>query len=67
MLKQVKKLAKFFLEKPGKTSGSGAKIGSVAVSKVLEAALSTFQDVISFYHTGRGFYLAKNKYIQIRL
>ena len=48
------KVASGVVKNPGKTSELGAKESSAAVSRNLEATISTFPDVMSFFTWGKG-------------
>ena len=52
-----RKLVTNVLGNRGRALEIRANIGSAAVSKTPEAALSTIPDVRFFYHTGKGIYL----------
>ena len=54
-----KKMAINVLEKPGRAVEIGATVGTAFASRSPKAALSSFPDVINFYHTGRRLYLEK--------
>ena len=45
------------MRNPGWAGKTGAKYGSAAISKDPKAALTTIPDVMSFYHTGKWWYL----------
>ena len=53
------------IEKSWKYSKTGEKIGSTAKSRNPKAALSSFPDVILFYHTGKRLYLGKSVYTKM--
>ena len=57
--KAGKKLATNVLKNPGRALDLTAKIATTAATKSPKAALSTFPEVINFYHTGKGLYLGK--------
>ena len=57
--KAGKILAKNVLSNPGRALDLTAKIATAATTKNPKAALSTLPEVINFYHTGKGLYLAK--------
>ena len=57
--KAGKKLAKNLLSNPGRALNLTAKIATAAATKSPKAALSTFPELINFYHTGKGLYLGK--------
>ena len=54
-----KKTAKNLLSNPGRALDLTAKIATAAVSKNAKQALSTLPELITFYNTGKGFYLGK--------
>ena len=53
------KMAKNFLENPGRALEIGANAGSAFVYRSPKAALSSLPEVINFYQTGKGLYLLK--------
>ena len=57
--KAGKKLATNVLKNPGRALEIGTNIATAAATKSPKAALSTLPEVINFYHTGKGLYLAK--------
>ena len=54
-----KKMAKNVLSNPGRGLDSTAKIATAAASRNSKQALSTLPELITFYNTGKGFYLGK--------
>ena len=59
--KAGKKLAKNVISNPGRAYLT-AKIATAAATKSPKTALSTLPEVITFYHTGKGFFLGKSLY-----
>ena len=57
--KDGKKLATNALKNPAKFLEIGANFATAAASRDPKGALSTLPEVINFYHTGEGLYLAK--------
>ena len=57
--KAGKKLATNALKNPARFLEIGANVATAAASRNPKAALSTLPEVINFYHTGKGLYLAK--------
>ena len=55
--KAAKKLARIALKNLSQFLEIGAKVATAAVSRTPKAALSTFPEVIKFYHTSKGLYL----------
>ena len=53
------KMAKNVLSNPGRALGLAAKTAAVAASRNSKQALSTLPELITFYNTGKGFYLGK--------
>ena len=49
------------LKNPGRALEMGANVGTAFASRSPKVALSTMPEVISFYHTGKGLYIAKLK------
>ena len=58
-LKLSKKMAKNVLSNPGRAFDLTAKIATAAASQNFKQALSTLQELITFYNTGNGLYLGK--------
>ena len=58
-LKVSKKMAKNVLSNPGRTLDITAKIATAAASRNSKQALSTLPELITFYNTGKCFYLGK--------
>ena len=54
-----KKMAKNVLSNPGRALDLTAKIATAAASRNSKQALSTLPELITFYNTGKGFYLGK--------
>ena len=54
-----KKMAKNVLSNPRRALDLTAKIATAAASRNSKQALSTLQEVITFYNTGKGLYLGK--------
>ena len=54
-----KKMAKNVLTNPGRALDLTAKIATAAASRNSKQALSTLPELITFYHTGKGFYLPR--------
>ena len=54
-----KKMAKNVLTNPGRALDLTARIATAAASKNSTQALSTFPELITFYHTGKGLYLPR--------
>ena len=54
-----KKMAKNVLSNPGRALDLTAKTAIAAASRNSKQALSTLPELITFYNTGRGFYLGK--------
>ena len=54
-----KKVAKNVLSNPGRALNLTAKIATAAASRNSKQALSTLQELITFYNTGKGLYLGK--------
>ena len=48
------------LKNPARFPEIGANVATAAASRSPKAALSTLPEVINFYHTGKGLYLAKS-------
>ena len=57
-----KKMAKNVLTNPGRALDLRVKIATAAVSKNSKQALSTLQELITFYSTGKGLYVGKFVY-----
>ena len=57
--KAGKKIATNALKKPARFLEIGANVATAAAGRNPKAALSTFPEVIKFYHTGKGLYLGK--------
>ena len=55
----VSKMMANVLINPGRALDLTAKIGTAAVFKNSEQALSTLPELIAFYNTGKGLYLGK--------
>ena len=55
--KAGKKVAKNVLSNPGRALDLTAKIATAAASRDSKQALSTLPELITFYNTGKGFYL----------
>ena len=53
------KMAKNVLKKPGRALDVTGNIAAAAASWNPKNALSTFPEVINFYHMGKGLYLGK--------
>ena len=54
-----KKMAKNVLSNPGQALDITTKIATAAASRNSKQALSTLPEFITFYNTGKGFYLGK--------
>ena len=54
-----KKLATNVLKNPGRALKIGTNIPTAAAIKSPKAALSTFSELINYYHAGKGLYLGK--------
>ena len=54
-----KKMAKNVLSNPGRALDLTAKIATAAASRNSKQPLSTLPELITFYNTGKGFYLDK--------
>ena len=54
-----RKRQKNLLSNPGRALDLTAKIATAAVSKNAKQDLSTLPELITFYNTGKGFYLGK--------
>ena len=52
-----KKMAKIILSNPGRALDLTSKVATGAVSKNSKQALSTLPELITFYNTGKGFYV----------
>ena len=57
--KAGRKLATNVLKNPGRALEITSNIATAAATKSPKAALSTWPEVINFYHTGKGLYLGK--------
>ena len=55
-----KKMAKNVLSKRGRALDLTAKIATAAASRNSKQALPTIPELITFYNTGRGFYLGQS-------
>ena len=58
-LKVSKKMAKNVLSNPSRALDLTGKIATAAASRIPKQALSTLAELITFYNTGKGFYLGK--------
>ena len=54
-----KKMAKNVLSNPGRALDLTTKVATAAASRKSKQALSTLPELITFYNTGKGFYLGK--------
>ena len=54
-----KKIAKNVLSNPGGALDLPGKTATAAASRTSKQTLSTFPELITFYNTGKGFYLGK--------
>ena len=54
-----RRLATNVLKNPEQALDIGAKVATAAASRNPKAALSSFPEVMNFYHTGKGHYLGK--------
>ena len=52
-------MSKSVLSNPGRALDLTAKIATAAASQKSKQALSTLQELITFYNTGKGLYLGK--------
>ena len=60
--KAGKNLATNVVKNPRRVPELQAKTGAAAVSTNPKAGLSTVPDVITFYHTGKGFFFSETQY-----
>ena len=58
-LNASKKMAKNVLSNPGRALDLTTKIATAAASRNSKQVLSTLPELITFYNTGKGFYLGK--------
>ena len=62
-LNASRKMAKKVSKNHGRTLEIAAYVGTAFASQTFKATLSTLPDVITFYHFGNGFYVAKPVYV----
>ena len=65
-LDELKKMAKRVVENPSRFLGISANVATTAASRNPKNLLSTFPEMINFYHSGKGLYLGKFVWFHVK-